>query len=216
MAYTYDFLKDVKNALNITGSYQDNTLKTYIFEVKEYLKRAGVDKSLLNSRVCAGVISRGVADLWNLGAGNGALSPYFYDRVSQLALSRIREYEPSMSYITLVPNEADYSTYGWISTSLGPAKNMSAKVFTLDDIHDARVTLIYPDGSQSSEINTETGTRRSVTIDGSRIILMPSTKYDISQSKFITDADSFAISLVSGLEGCEIILEAFEKGCLNV
>jgi hypothetical protein len=39
---------------------------------------------VVNSDVSAGVISRGVTDLWNYGSSGGKLSEYFYQRVGQL------------------------------------------------------------------------------------------------------------------------------------
>lgn len=77
-------LDDVKNALGVTGDYQDDTLNQYITEVQEFLKDAGVPLANQTS----GVIARGVADLWNYGAGEGKLSPYFIMRASQLALRK--------------------------------------------------------------------------------------------------------------------------------
>lgn len=82
-----DVLSKVKSALGITGNYQDTTLKIYIDEVKYYMLDAGVPESVVNSDASAGVISRGVTDLWNYGTNDGKLSDYFYQRVSQLALS---------------------------------------------------------------------------------------------------------------------------------
>lgn len=78
-----DILEKVKNSLGITGNYQDNTLNEYINEVKLYMISAGVSEAVTNSEMSAGVIARGVSDLWNYG--NGKLSEYFYQRVSQLA-----------------------------------------------------------------------------------------------------------------------------------
>ena len=77
-------LSGVKNALGITGSYMDDTISVYIDEVTSYMGNAGVSSNLIAASV--GVIARGVNDLWNNNAGNGKLSPYFYDRVTQLAL----------------------------------------------------------------------------------------------------------------------------------
>jgi hypothetical protein len=51
------------------------------------MKDAGVSNSIINSDVSAGVIARGVTDLWNYGSNTGKLSDYFYQRVSQLSLS---------------------------------------------------------------------------------------------------------------------------------
>ena len=78
-------LDKVKNALGITGTYQDATLTIYIDEVKAYMKDAGVSTEVINSELSAGVIARGVTDLWNYNGGAGKLSDYFYQRVSQLA-----------------------------------------------------------------------------------------------------------------------------------
>lgn len=74
-------LEQVKTALGITGSYQDALLEGYIAEVKSFLNDAGVAESNITS----GVVARGVADLWNYGAGDGKLSPYFIQRATQLA-----------------------------------------------------------------------------------------------------------------------------------
>jgi hypothetical protein len=82
-----DVLTKIKSALGITGNYQDTTLNIYIDEVKYYMKDAGVPESVINSEASAGVISRGVTDLWSYGTNDGKLSDYFYQRVSQLALS---------------------------------------------------------------------------------------------------------------------------------
>ena len=75
-------LDDVKKSLGITGNYQNDTLTQYIDEVKEFLKDAGVKESDISS----GVIARGVADLWNYGAGEAKFSDYFIMRATQLAL----------------------------------------------------------------------------------------------------------------------------------
>lgn len=78
-------LEKVKSALGITGEYQDATLKIYIEEVIAYMSDAGVPTEVINSSVSAGVIARGVTDLWNYNGGAGKLSDYFYQRVSQLS-----------------------------------------------------------------------------------------------------------------------------------
>ena len=78
-------LASVKSALGITGNYQDATLIVYIDEVMAYMRDAGVSETTLSSMASVGVISRGVSDIWNYGSGNGRLSEYFYQRVSQLS-----------------------------------------------------------------------------------------------------------------------------------
>lgn len=79
-------LEEVKKSLNIEGDYQDETLLVYIREIKEYLADAGVPREKLETSAIIGILSRGVSDLWNYGAGTGKLSPYFKERVIQLAI----------------------------------------------------------------------------------------------------------------------------------
>lgn len=81
-----ELLAKVKSALGIGGTYQDDTLQIYIDEVKDYLQSAGVSEEIILSKKAIGIISRGVADLWNYGAGNAQLSSYFMQRATQLVL----------------------------------------------------------------------------------------------------------------------------------
>ncbi len=74
-------LADVKNALGITGDYQDATLQIYFDEVVDFLKEAGVK----DANITKGIVARGVSDLWNYGLEGGKLSEYFYQRASQLS-----------------------------------------------------------------------------------------------------------------------------------
>lgn len=74
-------LKQVKDALGIVGTYQDNTLQVYFDEAVAFLKDAGVPEA----KITAGVVARGVSDLWNYGVGDGRLSPYFMQRAAQLS-----------------------------------------------------------------------------------------------------------------------------------
>lgn len=75
-------LMDVKNALGITGTYQDATLQIYFDEVVAFLNDAGVPSEKMTS----GIVARGVADLWNYGGAEGKLSEYFLQRAAQLSL----------------------------------------------------------------------------------------------------------------------------------
>ena len=77
-------LADVKNALGITGDYQDETLKIYIAEVMDFLVDAGVSERHITS----GIVARGVSDLWNYGSGEGKLSLYFMQRAAQLSFKK--------------------------------------------------------------------------------------------------------------------------------
>ena len=81
---TDEMLSHVKNAIGVTGDYQDATLKEYINEVIAFLNDAGVP----SSKITPGIVARGVSDLWNYGAGEGKLSSYFMVRATQLSLKR--------------------------------------------------------------------------------------------------------------------------------
>lgn len=77
-------LTKVKSALGVTGDFTDDTITIYIDEVIDYMLRAGVPSEVINAS--AGVVARGVSDLWDNNGGNVKYSPYFHERVSQLAL----------------------------------------------------------------------------------------------------------------------------------
>lgn len=79
-----ELLIKVKKGLGITGDYQDDTLKIYIDEAKQYMLSAGVPKSVVDSSASVGTIIRGVSDLWDYGSGSTGLSPYFIERCIQL------------------------------------------------------------------------------------------------------------------------------------
>ena len=76
-----EMLTHVKNALGISGTYQDDTISEYINEIKSFLIDAGVHES----NITAGIVARGVSDLWSYGSGNGVLSEYFMQRAAQLS-----------------------------------------------------------------------------------------------------------------------------------
>ena len=77
-------LVDVKNALGITGNYQDNTLQQYFDETIGFLLDAGVKEK----NITVGIVARGVSDLWNYGGNDGKLSPYFMQRATQLSYKK--------------------------------------------------------------------------------------------------------------------------------
>ena len=79
-------LEQVKTNLGITGKYQDKTIQGYIDEVKQFMIEGGVSKEIAEKDTTIGIITRGVSDLWNYGSGGASFSPYFLQRVTQLAL----------------------------------------------------------------------------------------------------------------------------------
>ncbi len=86
-----NLLQEVKTRLAITGNFHDELLSAYISDVKDYVKSAGADPESAGS---VGVIARGVADLWNFGAGEGKFSEIFYQRVIQLSVEHETPVEP--------------------------------------------------------------------------------------------------------------------------
>lgn len=76
-----EMLTSVKNALGIQGNYQDDTLTEYINEVVGFL----IDSGVKQNNITAGIIARGVSDLWSYGSGDGKLSAYFMQRAAQLS-----------------------------------------------------------------------------------------------------------------------------------
>lgn len=84
-------LDKIKSGLGITGEFQNETLILYIDEVKAFMISAGVSADVVESEVATGCIMRGVADLWNYGAGNTNLSQYFKMRVLQLKMTTLQQ-----------------------------------------------------------------------------------------------------------------------------
>lgn len=80
-----EILKEVKTRLGITGEYQDAIILAHIEDVMAFMMDAGVDYELATSRAALGAISRGVADLWNYGAGEAEFSRVFFQRLTQLS-----------------------------------------------------------------------------------------------------------------------------------
>lgn len=87
MSETFDMLEHVKTMLGQSGNeYINPIFQGYIDEVREYLQDSGIPETVTNTKPFGGIVTRGVADLWNYGAGTAALSPYFHERAAQLAL----------------------------------------------------------------------------------------------------------------------------------
>lgn len=79
-----ELLAKVKDALGVgSNTALDDTLTEYIDETKSFIIGAGVD----SDDITAGLVARGVSDLWNYTSGNGIFSEYFKLRVTQLALN---------------------------------------------------------------------------------------------------------------------------------
>lgn len=75
-------LSKVKATLLIKGKFHDEMLSNYINEVVCFLKSAGVKTAKDTESAIAGVVAKGVSDLWT----QGKLSDYFYQRAMQLKI----------------------------------------------------------------------------------------------------------------------------------
>ena len=76
-----DLLTEIKNRLSVTGDFHNEVISGFAEDVKQFMLRAGVKKSVVESEKAIGAISRGVADLWT---GNGEFSVIFLQQVTQL------------------------------------------------------------------------------------------------------------------------------------
>lgn len=86
-------IEKVKIAMGISGDEVNDTLSLYIDEILDYMTNAGVSEEMAVASV--GVVARGVSDLWDNDGGNVKFSPFFHERVSQLALKSIYKEEKS-------------------------------------------------------------------------------------------------------------------------
>ena len=75
-------LADVKKALGIEGTYQDDTLTVYIDTVVDYLIGAGVKES----NIKPALVARGVSDIWTYNTGTASFSSAFVMMATQAAL----------------------------------------------------------------------------------------------------------------------------------
>lgn len=84
-----ELLLKVKNALGITSTAQDDTLRVYIDGMKDYMKSAGVSSEVVEDKISYGAIIAGVTDTWNYGGGEINLSPYTKERIIQLKFAKV-------------------------------------------------------------------------------------------------------------------------------
>lgn len=88
-----ELLEAVKTRLGITGTYHDALITGYCEDVKAFMISGGVPDEVADSEEAVGCIARGVADLWNYGAGDGKFSEVFWNRVIQLSMATADENE---------------------------------------------------------------------------------------------------------------------------
>ena len=86
-----DIVSECKARLGITGDYHDATIRAYADDVAAFLLAAGVPDDVVASEDAIGCIARGVADLWQYGAGEVKFSQAFVQRAIQLATAGRQE-----------------------------------------------------------------------------------------------------------------------------
>lgn len=128
-------LNAIKTRLGITGKYHDDTLLALAEDVKAIMVSGGVTNNIVNSEASIGCVARGVADLWNYGAGDGKFSDVFYKRVIQLALPVIGKEDGSDEY--------DAIEYESIDNVVGDTPE--SHYASLDDIDDVTKGTYSPD-----------------------------------------------------------------------
>jgi len=126
-----ELLNGVKTRLGITGSYHDNLFMAYIEDVKAYLLSAGVKPRVINGSSSIGCIARGVADLWNYGAGEGEFSEVFNQRLIQLAMPDSSMEDGSEDFDEITEEEID-DLFGEDS----PVNEPDYEIITKEEIDD--------------------------------------------------------------------------------
>ena len=84
-----EILKVALKALGLTETYHKEIIEPFFNDVKFCLADAGIAANIIRSSASVGVFIRGISDLWNYGSGGASLSPYFKERVIQLATTEV-------------------------------------------------------------------------------------------------------------------------------
>ena len=127
-----NILDEVKTRLSITGTDLDGTIQGMIDDVISYCRSAGLKYTQLVSTRAVGLIARGVADLWNYGAGNGKFSDIFQLRLNQMTLdaaSLDHDVEVQSKSVTITENGTTEITPddGYVLSSVNVDVNVPSK-----------------------------------------------------------------------------------------
>ena len=142
-----ELLNGVKIRLGVTGTYHDGLFMGYIEDVKAYLLSAGVKPRVINGTSSIGCIARGVADLWNYGAGEGKFSESFYQRLIQLSLPTANMEDGSEDFDEITEDEID-DLFGEDS----PVNEPDYEVVTKEEI-DEIVETVVPEYTTPDDID---------------------------------------------------------------
>ena len=158
-----NILDEVKTRLSITGTDLDGTIQGMIDDVISYCRSAGLKYTQLMSTRAVGLIARGVADLWNYGAGNGKFSDIFQLRLNQMTLdaaSLDHDVESQEKSVTITENGTTTVTPddGYVLSSVNvdvnvPSKPEQAKSVTITE--NGTTTVTPDDGYVLSSVNVD-------------------------------------------------------------
>ena len=145
-------LEEVKQRLSITGHDLDPTINGMIDDVVAFCLSAGVKYSQLVKPDVIGLIARGVADLWNYGAGDGKFSQVFHMRLNQLCIAAYSiegDLLPQSKSVTITENgtteitpDEGYLLTGVTVDTAVPGKPEQTKAVT---IRENGITEVTPD-----------------------------------------------------------------------
>ena len=145
-----NILDEVKTRLSITGTDLDGTIQGMIDDVISYCRSAGLKYTQIVSTRAVGLIARGVADLWNYGAGNGKFSDIFQLRLNQMTLdaaSMEQDVELQEKSVTITENGMTRVTPddGYVLSSVNvdvnvPSKPEQAKSVTITENGRTEIT----------------------------------------------------------------------------
>ena len=196
-----NILDEVKTRLSITGTDLDGTIQGMIDDVISYCRSAGLKYTQIVSTRAVGLIARGVADLWNYGAGNGKFSDIFQLRLNQMTLdaaSMEQDVELQAKSVTITENGMTRVTPddGYVLSSVNvnvnvPSKPEQAKSVTITENGTTEITP--DDGHVLSSVSV------SVNVAGGPgIVTIPPVSFPIRNNIFTkaTDIDLGSIEWV--------------------
>ena len=215
-------LEEVKQRLSITGHDLDGTISGMIDDVVAFCLSAGVKYSQLIKPDVIGLVARGVADLWNYGAGDGKFSQVFHMRLNQLCVAAyaidgdlllqakgVTVTENGTTEIT--PDEGYLLTGVTVDTSV-PGKPEQTKAVT---IRENGVTEVTPDAGhvltgvtveaavpgkpeQVKEVSiTENGTTQ-ITPDEGKVLSGVSVSVDVAGGASVVTIPPVSLPLKTG------------------
>ena len=196
-----NILDEVKTRLSITGTDLDETIQGMIDDVISYCRSAGLKYTQLVSTRAVGLIARGVADLWNYGAGNGKFSDIFQLRLNQMTLdaaSLDHDVELQEKSVTITENGTTTVTPddGYVLSSVNvdvnvPSKPEQAKSVT---ITENGTTAVTPDGGYVlSSVNVDVNVAGGPSIVTIPPVSLPLMIGELNLFGKVTDIDLGAI-----------------------